>query len=64
MSEETKKNTEIENLNPEAVDVDALSVEDLEDVSGGGCTDFTGSCSGFSGTCIGFHNPPAEQSIE
>ena len=46
---------EIESMNEEVLDADALSAEDLEQVSGGaGCVDFDGGCTGFSGGCTRF----------
>lgn len=48
---------EIQSLNQGSLNADELSVEELEQVSGGtaaGCTDFTGSCEGFSGSCTRF----------
>ena len=49
-----KREEEIESLNPGTIDIDALSMDELEDVSGGGCTRFSGTCEGFSGSCTDF----------
>jgi hypothetical protein len=53
----TDESSEIESLNQEVLDADKLTPEDLERVSGGGCTDFTATCERFSGSCTGFHDP-------
>jgi hypothetical protein len=60
------KNREIENLNREDLDVESLTPEDLEQVSGGGCTDYGGdcttfdSCTGYTGTCTTFKKEAEE----
>lgn len=52
---------EIDSLNRENLDVDGLSPEDLEQVSGGNCEIFSGPCSTFSGSCTQFGPKPVAE---
>ena len=54
MAEKSNMNPEIENLNLDLVDVDSLSAEELDAVSGGvanACDVYSGPCGTFTGGC-------------
>lgn len=52
---------DIKSLNREDLDVEGLSPEDLEQVSGGNCEIFAGPCSTFTGSCTQFGKKELEQ---
>ena len=52
---------DITSLNRENLNVEGLSPEDLEQVSGGNCEIFTGPCSTFNGSCTQFGPKQVEE---
>jgi hypothetical protein len=51
---------EVKSLNEGILNADELSPEDLENVAGGDCTDFSGNCQGFGGSCTRFGAQPGQ----